>query len=86
VSKKRGRQGEGGGRPRKQGPGTAAGRSIAQQVDQYLVSDIPMDEDSPQMPALGLKGDELEAYLEMKGDIVGAAQEEEDRKKTRTHS
>ena len=39
-----------------------------------------MDENSPQTPALGLKGDELEAYKEMKADIMEVAQEEDKKK------
>jgi len=45
-----------------------------------------MEEDSPQRPTLGLKGDDLASYMEMKADFVGDPQGEEDKKGLRAYS
>jgi hypothetical protein len=47
---------------------TTRPRTITQQVDQYLIYGIEMDEDISRAP-LGLRGDEAEAFYKMKKSI-----------------
>ena len=52
-------------------------RTVAEQVDQYLLFDVEMDEDISSTK-LGLAGEEAESIQEMQPDILEIAQGEED--------
>lgn len=74
-----GRWEEGGSYPETNDPGGSEQRSVAVQVDQYLLFDIAMDDDISSAK-LGLTGEEAETIREMRPDIRRIAQGEEAKK------
>jgi len=74
VSKKKcGRQGEGGGRPRKQQKrGTQSGRTISQQPHDELIHGTPCDDDFSHTP-MGLSREDGGSVREMRGDVFEMA-------------
>jgi len=72
-SKKRGRQGEGGGRPPKQQQ-TQSGQSISKQLQDGLIHGIPCDDNLPRA-AIGLSKEDEGSIHEMRGDILEVARD-----------
>jgi hypothetical protein len=75
----------GGDHPQIHNRGATTRRTVTEQVDQWLLSGVEMDEDVSHAK-LGLLGEEAESIREMRPDILEIAQGEEDKKDHRACS